>query len=182
MLPPGRSRLRAVAADHFVVPARRYRRAMIEIELALVLGRDVERPFRSVAEFRSAVSAVALAVEMPDLGFESSDFSGHDLIASNVALHHFFIGVPPRRRQLGDRRRARRDGRELAAGAGAMGSQWRAGMWLANRALAVWTENPIKSHQSAMIIRSCRIPSVGAENCTIHIALMVFSFMLSPNL
>ena len=138
---PGRSRIRAVAEGHFLVPAQRYWRAMIEIELALILGHDVERPFSSVAEFRAAVSSVAPAVEVPDLGFESSDFSGHDLIASNIALRHFFIGTPHTLRDVdidGLRAVLRRDGRELTVGFGsaAMHSQWRAGMWLANRALA----------------------------------------------
>ena len=138
---PGRSRLQAVAGGHFIVPVQRYRRAMIEIELALILGRDVRRPFATVAEFRTAVSAVVPAVEVPDLGFESSDFSGYDLIASNVALRHFFVGVPHSVGGLqlaGLRVVLRRDGRELAVGTGAeaMSSPWRAGMWLANRALA----------------------------------------------
>ncbi len=137
----GRSRLRAVAGGHFIVPAQRYRRAMIELELVLILGRDVAQPFKTVAEFRAAVSAVAPAVEVPDLGFESSDFSGYDLIASNVALRHFFIGTPYSvgSLQLDSLRVVlRRDGLELAAGTGTatMGSPWHAGMWLANRVLA----------------------------------------------
>ncbi len=71
-------------------------KGMLEMELAFQL-RDVQRqPMDSVAELKSKLSRVALALELPDLSRIPAPLSALNIVRGNVAAHYFAVaaGVP----------------------------------------------------------------------------------------
>lgn len=69
-----------------------YSVAMIELELAFRLGRDVTQAI-DADDIGSVINCVVPALEFPDLGYADMDnLTVADIVASNVAAREFWVG------------------------------------------------------------------------------------------
>ena len=129
--------------DGGMVSTSRLMQPLIEAELMLVLGKDLGGAQVSLDEARSAVSEVAVALEIVDSRIDAWDITLVDAIADNVCSGLF---VPASARQpladldLGSlRMELRRDGVVASSGTAAescFGDPLRALAWLAETAFA----------------------------------------------
>ena len=116
-----------------------FRRLFIEVEIALILKKDITEPLASVDEAMAAVEAVAPAIELPDIRFtDMKTLKGEDIIADNVGAAAVIIGPKANLDNLADVNKVETklllDGDEVNNGKAtdALGDQFNALMWLAN--------------------------------------------------
>jgi 2-keto-4-pentenoate hydratase len=114
----------------------------IETEVAMRVGKSIERTLPDIAALRMHVDGIAPALELPNLDYESmTNLDVRDIVASNVAAAEYVVGefVSPERRDPNSlRTRLVCEGKEVNAGAGrdALGDQWEAARWLVNTMIA----------------------------------------------
>ena len=110
----------------------------LELEVALRIGKRIEKRLGDIEELKAHIDGVAPALELPNLDYETPErLTALDIVASNVAAAYFVTGefVSPARRDP-NRLKATLvcDGDEVNVGVGrdSMGDQWAAALWLAN--------------------------------------------------
>ena len=119
-----------------------HRRMMIETEIAFIVGKPIRRPVAKLKRLKKRISAIAPAVELPDIGFEDPQkLSAVDLIAANVSAAGFIVGprMPHREVDPGEVRvQLVKNGALVNSGIGeeAMGDPWKAAFWLTNHILS----------------------------------------------
>ena len=122
------------------VAAGSFSRVFVEAEIAFTIGRRLDVPLERPSELLSFVRSVHPALELPDWRFApGAQPSFEEIVADGVGAHLFVLGPgrDPGSVELEAARVAlERDGQEIARGRGAdaLGSPWRALLWL-NRAL-----------------------------------------------
>lgn len=115
-------------------------RPMAEIELAFRFNAYTEGPIPNVDSLKKCIDSVYLAVEIPDLGFESiRPFNAADLIAANVGASYYVVPQQGMHPDSLDWKSAHlqliHEGSTLLDGKGheAYGDPWKAVLWLANQ-------------------------------------------------
>jgi 2-keto-4-pentenoate hydratase len=109
----------------------------IEAEIALVIGRDLDQPDTTTAEFIRAVEYALPAIEIVDSRIANWDIQISDTIADNASSGCFMLGATPRKLESIDIRTCgmviERRGEPISVGAGeaTLGSPLSAGLWLA---------------------------------------------------
>jgi len=111
---------------------------IIETEIGFVIGETITSPLKDVAEFKTKVSGVMPAIELPNMGFANMELlKGFDVIAANVAADRSIAG---QKIEVGDidlnglvvtlyrNRKLVHQGK----GADALGDQWQTALWLVN--------------------------------------------------
>ncbi len=81
--------------DGEAVPARRVLRPQIEAEIAIVIGRDIERHDVTVTELMSSIEYLLPAIEVPGSRFTGGDLSVLDIVADNASSGMFVLGTRP---------------------------------------------------------------------------------------
>jgi len=121
------------------IPAGRSQRLAIEMEVAMVIGRRIDKPLASVAELRPYVRAACPAIELPRDHFrpDARRPTFEDLVADNVGAHRFVLGaeIDPAAADLDALSAALScDGKPVATGKArdVLGGPWRSLLWLAN--------------------------------------------------
>ncbi len=110
---------------------------MIETEVAFYVKRTIDRRIATVNELKERIGAVLPSIELPDLNFaDLKALKGVDLIAGNVSATQFIVGDKKNRSMDLDSVSVvlTRNGETVNEGNGsdAMGSQWKAALWLVN--------------------------------------------------
>jgi 2-keto-4-pentenoate hydratase len=114
---------------------------LVEPEIAIALGRDIDDGALSRERLFAAAEAVMPALEIVDTRYERYEFTAVDNIADNSSAARFVLGEPRRPSQVGDLRRLTgtlgRDDRVVARGTGAdvMGDPFAALAWFLARAI-----------------------------------------------
>ncbi len=122
------------------IQSSEFSRGMIETELGFVLSRDIKAPIESVSDLQSCFDGICLMVEFVDLNFSPFPPRLPDLIMHNAAAAQFIKGaVSP----LSDpdclTLTLLSDGETLhrAAALEVLGGQYKALLWMVNKALAL---------------------------------------------
>lgn len=139
----------AFSGDPAVISRSRFRRPMLEVELAFRINTLIPEPLADVAEVHYVVSDVMPAIELPDLGFDSAvGVTGEAIVAANAGARYFLIGAPRPVEQVdinAVRATLSHNGERLqrAEATQVMGSQWRALYWLINKMVSEgWVIQP----------------------------------------
>ncbi len=65
----------------------------IETEVGFTLKKDISKPLSTVAELQYLTDSIFAVIELPHLFYsDMKKLKGVDLIASNIAAHHYIIG------------------------------------------------------------------------------------------
>jgi 2-keto-4-pentenoate hydratase len=114
----------------------------IEVEVAFVMDKPIDRPVEDVEHLKPLVRSVHAGFDVPTRRFDSSIArpKAADVIADGAAANRFVLGpaMDPARTDVDRLTLAvRHDGREVYRGGSAnvMGSPWRSLLWLANSLL-----------------------------------------------
>lgn len=114
---------------------------LVEPEIAIQLGRDIDDGALSRERLVAAVEAVMPALEVVDTRYEKYEFAAVDNIADNSSAARYVLGEPRSAERVGDLRLLTGtlsvDGRVVAHGTGAdvMGDPYDALAWFLERAL-----------------------------------------------
>jgi 2-keto-4-pentenoate hydratase len=114
----------------------------IETEVAMRIGKTIDRPLGNVAALSEHVDGIAPAIELPNLDYESmTNLDVRDIVASNVAAASYVVGTfesPQTRDPNSIRTRLVCEGEELNVGLArdALGDQWEAARWLVDTMIA----------------------------------------------
>jgi 2-keto-4-pentenoate hydratase len=120
------------------IPVGRLIQSKVEAEVALVIGRDIDQPDVTTAEFVRAVEFALPAIEVVDSRIVGWDIRIEDTVADNASSGVFVLGPEPRRLEALDLLRCgmvlERRGEPVSVGAGAacLGHPISAGRWLAS--------------------------------------------------
>jgi len=112
---------------------------MIETEIGLILGKNLNRHIETPADLKNSIVKVIPAIELPDLGFaDMGALKGVDIIAANVSARQFIVGQPRPVENVNLNAvdvTLFRNGREVNRGTGAdaLEDQWQAALWLVNK-------------------------------------------------
>lgn len=127
----------------------RFRRPMLEMELAFRVKALIPEPLADVSEVRHVISDVMPALELPDLGFDSAvGVSGEAVVAANAGARYFLLGAPRPVEQVdvnAVRATLSLNGKHVqrAEATQVMGNQWRALYWLINKMVSEgWVIQP----------------------------------------
>jgi 2-keto-4-pentenoate hydratase len=123
------------------VSLRESRGLHLEVEIAMRIGTAIDKPLADVAALRAHIDGIAPAIELPNLDYtQPQTLDAIDLIATNVAAANYVVGdfVSPQKRDpnaVGVRLTC--NDKEMFTGKGtdSLGDQWRAALWLVNKAL-----------------------------------------------
>jgi 2-keto-4-pentenoate hydratase len=121
------------------VPGDDFHKLAVELEVAMVIGRRIDRHVGSIEELRPCVRAVCPALELPDEHFapEAGRATFEDRVADNLGAHRFVLGpaVEPDKVNV-DAVAATltHDGQAVANGRArdVLGSPWASLLWLVN--------------------------------------------------
>lgn len=135
------------SAESVVVERASFGVLMLEAEIAFILGEAIEAPLKDAAELREKVTAVAAAVELPDLSFTDMKLlKAVDINASAISSKAWILGKQVPLEDAPDLNElvpvVTLDGAEVNRGKGsdALGDQWKAVHWLVNKMLEEgWT-------------------------------------------
>ncbi len=114
-----------------------FHKVAVELEVAMVIGRRVDRPIKSVEELKPYIRAICPALELPNQHFspDVGRATFEDLVADNLGCHRFVLGpaVAPDKVDFGTVAAAlTRDGQPVSAGRASdvLGSPWASLLWL----------------------------------------------------
>jgi 2-keto-4-pentenoate hydratase len=111
----------------------------IEVEIAMRIGKSIERPLANVADLHDRIDGIGPAIELPNLDYtQPQTLDAIDIIATNVAAAKYIVGdfATPRERDPNSTEvRLVCNDREMFTGKGtdALGDQWRAALFLVNK-------------------------------------------------
>lgn len=138
----GRLHKSMAVADGGSVSLGDYNAFHMEVEVAFVMARRVDRPIKDAAELRPYVRSVHPAFDLPSNRFRSDGGPRKiaDVIADDVAANRFVLGpaADPGKLELGKLTLSgTHDGRQVYTGpaSSVMGDPWEALRWLANALL-----------------------------------------------
>ncbi len=140
---PGPAYGRIFAGQHrdsgSAMSVREFHKVSVEMEIAMVIGRRIDRPIKTIEQLKPYVRTVCPALELPNQHFspDAGRARFEDLVADNLGCHRFVLGpaVAPNKVEL-----ARvvatlnRDGKPVSSGRAGdvMGSPWASLLWLVN--------------------------------------------------
>jgi len=116
---------------------REFHKVSVELEIAMVVGRRIDRPIKTIEQLRPYIRAVYPALELPNQNFspDAGRATFEDLVADNLGGHRFVLGpaIAPNKVDL-----ARvaatliRDGEPVSTGRASdvLGSPWASLLWL----------------------------------------------------
>ena len=111
----------------------------IEVEVAFVIDRRIDRPVQDVDQLKRLVRSVRAAFDVPTRRFDSGIAApkAADMVADGAGANRFVLGPAMGPAEVDVDRltlAVRHDGREVYRGesANVMGSPWRSLLWLAN--------------------------------------------------
>jgi 2-keto-4-pentenoate hydratase len=121
------------------IPAGDFHKVAVELEVAMVIGRRIDKPVGSIEELKPCVGAICPALELPDDHFAPAAGRARfeDRVADNIGSHRFVLGpaVEPDRVNV-DAVTATLtlDGQAVAAGRArdVLSSPWASLLWLVN--------------------------------------------------
>ena len=121
------------------IPAGDFHKVAVELEVAMVIGRRINRPVGSIEALKPCVRAICPALELPDDHFapDAGRARFEDLVADNLGSHRFVLGasVEPDRVNVDTVAAALTlDGQAVAAGRArdVLSSPWASLLWLVN--------------------------------------------------
>lgn len=121
----------------------------LELEVALRIGKRIDRRLSDVDALKKHIDGVAPAIELPNLDYQTPEhLTALDIVASNVAAAYFVTGdflSPSRRDPNALVATLVCDGESVNVGNArdAMGDQWTAALWLVNTMIDQgWTLQP----------------------------------------
>jgi 2-keto-4-pentenoate hydratase len=121
----------------------------IETEVALRVRAPIRQRLDSIASLRTHIDAVAPAIELPNLDYETPQaITALDIIATNAAAAYYIVGEFVAHAERDPNEVAATlicNGHELSRGTGrdALGDQWAAALWLVNTMIDTgWTIEP----------------------------------------
>ncbi len=124
-------------------------RPKIELEIAFVVDKRIEKPLEDVAALKSRIRSALPAIELPDLRFASMDVvAGVDIIAANAVASAFIVGneVAGSAQDFSNLEiKLLQDGQIIREGKGPefIGEPWEAALKLVNQVVAQgWTIEP----------------------------------------
>ena len=122
---------------------------MIETELAFLMGCTLKAPIKEITALQTCVSAVAPAIELPEISPELlGNLTANGLVSTNVGAARVILGEPqPPLFDLNALQIKLSDHSDQllnqAEGRDALGDQWQALRWLVNQVLAQgWAIQP----------------------------------------
>jgi 2-keto-4-pentenoate hydratase len=133
----------AAYADSEPIPLRKVLQPRAEGEIALVLGRDLDREHLVLPDLLSAIEYALPAIEVVGSRIANWDIRLLDTIADNASSGAFVLGTVPRKLDAFDPRLCgmvlERAGEPVSVGAGAacLGNPLTAALWLARKMVAV---------------------------------------------
>ncbi len=121
------------------IPGGDFHKVAVEMEVAMVIGRRIDRPVVGIKELKPYVRAICPALELPDSHFapDAGRATFHDLVADNLGAHRFVLGasVEPDKVNVGAvAATLTLDGQAVAAGRArdVLTSPWASLLWLVN--------------------------------------------------
>ncbi len=121
------------------IPAGDFHKVAVELEVAMVIGRRIDRRIGSIEELKPCVRAICPAMELPDEHFApaAGRATFEDLVADNLGSHRFVLGAavePDRVNVDAVAATLTLDGQAVAAGRAGdvLGSPWASLLWLVN--------------------------------------------------
>ncbi len=115
-----------------------FHRPMMEMEVAFVVGKRIDRPLKDVPELKAHIRSVLPAIELPDLRFaDMNEVSGLDIIAVNTVASAFMVGneIPGAKQDFSNLEvQLLHEGKVLKSGSGPgfTGDPWAAALQLVN--------------------------------------------------
>lgn len=127
-------------AGYPVIDRTAFRGLLIETEIGFLVSKSIDKPLRNIEELKEKISAVLPAIELPEAGFTNiQEIKGVDVIAANVGAVKFIPGLPrtPSEDINNIKVTLYHNGKVINQGKGSevMGDQWKAALWLVNRAI-----------------------------------------------
>ena len=121
------------------IPAGDFHKVAVEMEVAMVIGRRIDKPVGGIDELKPCVRAICPALELPDAHFapDAGRATFEDLVADNVGAHRFVLGPAVEPDKVNVEAVAATltlDGQAVAAGKAkdVLGSPWASLLWLVN--------------------------------------------------
>ena len=121
------------------IPAGDFHKVAVELEVAMVVGRRINKHVKSIEELKPYVRAVCPALELPDAHFDpnAGRETFEDIVADNLGAHRFVLGPPVEPDKVNADAVAATltlDGQAVAAGQArdVLGSPWASLLWLVN--------------------------------------------------
>jgi 2-keto-4-pentenoate hydratase len=121
------------------IPGGDFHKVAVELEIAMVIGRRIDKPFKSIEELRPCVRAICPALELPDSHFapDAGRATFNDLVADNLGAHRFVLGAPVEQDKVNVDSVAATltlDGQAVASGRArdVLTSPWASLLWLVN--------------------------------------------------
>ena len=131
------------AADAAQIDPREFMSYVIELEVAFVIGRRIDRQLTDPGELRAYVKSVHAAFDLSTIRFDrdTGPIRAADVVADAVGANRFILGRPkdPAEIDVGAvTATLRRNDRVVYQGpaAAAMGSPWNVLLWLSNKLIA----------------------------------------------
>lgn len=131
----------------------------VEVEVAVVLGADLDHGQHTVADVIGATAHVLPAFEIVDSRMAGWDITNFDMIADNAGTGLYVLGTRPVPLSAVDLRRVEMtltiNGREAATGAGAacLGNPLNSVLWLADT--MSWRGTPLRAGETIMTGSLC---------------------------
>ena len=77
------------------IPAGDFHKIAVEMEVAMVMGRRIDKPVKSIDDLKPCVRAVCPALELPDAHFapDAGRATFEDMVADNLGAHRFVLGL-----------------------------------------------------------------------------------------
>ena len=121
------------------IPIGDFHKVAVELEVAMVIGRRIDRRIGSIEELKPCVRAICPALELPDEHFAQAAGRARfeDRVADNIGSHRFVLGAsvePDRVNADAVAATLTLDGQAVAAGRAGdvLGSPWASLLWLVN--------------------------------------------------
>lgn len=113
----------------------------IEVEIAMRIGKSIDRPLDDVAALRTHIDGIAPAIELPNLDYaQPQALDVIDIVATNVAAAKYIVGefaAPHERDPNSAQVRLVCNDQEMFTGSGtdSLGDQWSAALFLVNKTI-----------------------------------------------
>lgn len=109
----------------------------METEIGYVVGREINKTFKSVKDLKGSIDHIIPVVELPDVGFaDMKKVKAVDIIAANTASAHFIVGDNEKNSENLDvpgKISLYKDNEEIYTAEVSQTKQWETLLWLVNK-------------------------------------------------